>query len=180
MLGNNPLLWMWPQKHVLGDGISFALRPNTDIEIPYFWPPRDPDELRPSIFSGRYRGQQERLHQSGGLLTDTVPEELSLDESDEYYDSGSFASDSDDDSQQVDEEQGIGRRVGHRILDMTGQHVDHHRRRRDNAKPETEHLLRDHDNDHGNEDEDEDDVDDDHIALSTFFPRKGSKDTKNE
>ncbi|KAI9473577.1 MAG: DHHC palmitoyltransferase-domain-containing protein, partial [Benjaminiella poitrasii] len=41
VLGNNPLLWFWPQP-TPGDGIHYAVKPNTDPMIIYSWPPRDP------------------------------------------------------------------------------------------------------------------------------------------
>lgn len=59
MLGNNPLLWLWPQNPT-SDGLTFPVRPGTDPRLPYCWPPRDPDDLRPSIFSNRYKRKQQR------------------------------------------------------------------------------------------------------------------------
>ncbi|CDS04752.1 hypothetical protein LRAMOSA07282 [Lichtheimia ramosa] len=59
VLGNNPLLWLWPQNPT-SDGLTFPVRPGTDPRLPYCWPPRDPDDLRPSIFSNRYKRKQQR------------------------------------------------------------------------------------------------------------------------
>ncbi|KAI7849007.1 DHHC palmitoyltransferase-domain-containing protein [Circinella umbellata] len=59
VLGNNPLLWLWP-KQPTSDGLVFSVRSGTDPRLPYCWPPRDPDDLRPSIFSKRYKRQQDR------------------------------------------------------------------------------------------------------------------------
>ncbi|KAI8141092.1 DHHC palmitoyltransferase-domain-containing protein [Fennellomyces sp. T-0311] len=59
VLGNNPFAWLWPQAPT-SDGLVYAVKRGTDPRIPYWWPPRDPDDLRPSIFSARYRRQQER------------------------------------------------------------------------------------------------------------------------
>ncbi|KAL1923655.1 uncharacterized protein VTP21DRAFT_8635 [Calcarisporiella thermophila] len=56
VLGPNPLLWFWPQTMV-GDGIDY---PCTEGSDPYTWPPKDPDD-RPSIFSRKYREQQESI-----------------------------------------------------------------------------------------------------------------------
>lgn len=50
VLGNNPLLWLWPQK-MPSDGLHFPVCEGIDPRAAYVWPPRDPDDLRPSIFS---------------------------------------------------------------------------------------------------------------------------------
>ncbi|KAI8139294.1 DHHC palmitoyltransferase-domain-containing protein [Fennellomyces sp. T-0311] len=31
VMGNNPLLWLWPQTHVPGDGLTFPVRPGTGM-----------------------------------------------------------------------------------------------------------------------------------------------------
>lgn len=89
MLGPNPLLWLWPQR-TPGDGLSFPVILGIDPCLPYHWPPRDPDDLRPSIFSSKYKRQQEAKR----LLAEN-PSASIEDDSEGYYDSGSFASDSD-------------------------------------------------------------------------------------
>ena len=52
-------MWLWP-KRPTSDGLVFPIRRGTDPRLPYCWPPRDPDDLRPSIFSKRYKRQQDR------------------------------------------------------------------------------------------------------------------------
>jgi hypothetical protein len=66
-----------------GDGVSFEVRPQTDVRLPYYWPPRDPEDLKPSIFSTKYKRMQQtkRLLQKDPMAV--LPEE------DEFYDSGS-------------------------------------------------------------------------------------------
>ncbi|KAI9317953.1 DHHC palmitoyltransferase-domain-containing protein [Dichotomocladium elegans] len=80
VLGSNPLLWLWPQK-VPGNGLSFPVRPNINPGAPYYWPPRDPDDLQPSIFSSRYKNKSPDREEGIGE-NETI-------ESDDYYDSGS-------------------------------------------------------------------------------------------
>ncbi|KAG0170300.1 Palmitoyltransferase [Apophysomyces sp. BC1034] len=50
VLGDNPLLWMWPQR-MPGNGVTFPIRPGTDPKLPYYWPPRDPNDLHPTVYS---------------------------------------------------------------------------------------------------------------------------------
>ncbi|GAB5592113.1 Palmitoyltransferase [Umbelopsis nana] len=50
VLGPNPLLWLWPQG-MPSDGLNFPVSKGIDPRSAYIWPPRDPDDLRPSIFS---------------------------------------------------------------------------------------------------------------------------------
>ncbi|KAI8342988.1 DHHC palmitoyltransferase-domain-containing protein, partial [Chlamydoabsidia padenii] len=64
VLGKNPLLWLWPtRKMTTGDGLTFPVQPPIDASTQHFWPPRDPDDLRPSIFSSKYKRQQEKKRQ---------------------------------------------------------------------------------------------------------------------
>ncbi|KAI8372610.1 palmitoyltransferase PFA4 [Choanephora cucurbitarum] len=119
VLGPHPLTWFWP-KQMHGDGLSFPIVMGTDPSIPYFWPPRDPDDLRPSIFSSKYRRQQEMQR----LLAENPDAIFEEDESEGYYDSGSFASDS-----EHDEEQGMRRFVNQSVFDLSGaSHHDYNRR----------------------------------------------------
>ncbi|KAI8098373.1 DHHC palmitoyltransferase-domain-containing protein [Gilbertella persicaria] len=46
VLGSNPIFWMWPQG-TPGNGLQYAVKPNTDPRVVYGWPPRDPKELDP-------------------------------------------------------------------------------------------------------------------------------------
>ncbi|KAG2182832.1 hypothetical protein INT44_005813 [Umbelopsis vinacea] len=54
VLGPNPLLWLWPQKPP-SDGLQYPVSKGIDPRAAYIWPPRDPDDLRPSIFSRAQR-----------------------------------------------------------------------------------------------------------------------------
>ncbi|KAI8888132.1 zf-DHHC-domain-containing protein [Backusella circina FSU 941] len=98
VLGSFPLLWLVPQK-IKGDGLSFPVRDQTDARLPYYWPPRDPEELKPSIFSMKYK----RMQQTKRLLQKD-PMAVLPEQEDEFYDSGS-ASDIDSIGH---EEEGIG------------------------------------------------------------------------
>ncbi|KAI8987153.1 DHHC palmitoyltransferase-domain-containing protein [Pilobolus umbonatus] len=100
IMGHNPLLWLWP-KECESDGLVFPVIPETDPRLPYYWPPRDPDDLRPSIFSSKYRRQKEvekRLREDPDAI---------IEESDEYYDSGSFVTDSENEYSIEDEEESM-------------------------------------------------------------------------
>ncbi|SAM02577.1 hypothetical protein [Absidia glauca] len=66
VLGPNPLLWLFPRASQ-GDGLSYTLTPSTDPKLPYYWPPRDPDDLRPSIFD-KQQQQQQRQQQVPHLV----------------------------------------------------------------------------------------------------------------
>lgn len=95
VLGPNPFLWLWPQK-MQGDGLTFPIAPGTDRHLSYFWPPRDPDDLRPSIFSSKYKRQQEAqrlLRQDHDVLIE-----------EDCYDSGSFMTDSDEEYRHDDDD----------------------------------------------------------------------------
>ncbi|RCH88439.1 Palmitoyltransferase [Rhizopus azygosporus] len=115
VLGPNPLLWLWPQRAV-GDGLSFPVVSGTDPRLPYYWPPRDPDDLRPSIFSSKYKRQQEARR----LLAEN-PDANVDDESEGYYDSGSFISDSDE----YDEEVGMKNLTGFYDISATSPAHEH-------------------------------------------------------
>ncbi|KAG0747896.1 hypothetical protein G6F57_001720 [Rhizopus arrhizus] len=110
VLGPNPLLWLWPQR-TPGDGLSFPVILGIDPYLPYHWPPRDPDDLRPSIFSSRYRRQQEAKR----LLAEN-PSASIEDDSEGYYDSGSFVSDSDG----YDEEEGTKHLLNNPLYHSSG------------------------------------------------------------
>lgn len=114
-MGPNPLLWLWPQRAV-GDGLSFPVVSGTDPRLPYYWPPRDPDDLRPSIFSSKYKRQQEFRR----LLAEN-PDANVDDESEGYYDSGSFISDSDE----YDEEVGMKNLTGFYDISATSPAHEH-------------------------------------------------------
>ncbi|ORZ23641.1 DHHC palmitoyltransferase-domain-containing protein [Absidia repens] len=150
VLGKNPLLWLWPTRNgVTGDGLIFEVPTHIDPRSQHFWPPRDPDDLRPSIFSSKYKRQQERrqqlqrqrqwkLHQQqqqqeGGemeldplMMTDGDD----VDDSEDYYDSGSFVTDSDDEYSLTDEEHNMQKFVSGSIYNLAGvsadSHQDHH------------------------------------------------------
>ncbi|KAG2230980.1 hypothetical protein INT48_002759 [Thamnidium elegans] len=104
VLGPNPLLWLWPKK-IQGDGLTFPVIAGTDARLPFYWPPRDPDDLRPSIFSSKYKRQQE-IQQI--LRQDPNAE---IEESDGYYDSGSFVTDSENEYSLDEEEQGLNNNI---------------------------------------------------------------------
>ncbi|KAI8069973.1 DHHC palmitoyltransferase-domain-containing protein [Gongronella butleri] len=46
VLGPSIVAWFLPRPSP-GDGLTFAIKPNTDPRLVYYWPPRDPDSLRP-------------------------------------------------------------------------------------------------------------------------------------
>ncbi|KAI8333115.1 DHHC palmitoyltransferase-domain-containing protein [Chlamydoabsidia padenii] len=138
VLGNNPLLWLWPNRqNTTCDGLSYPVQPHIDPQTQYFWPPKDPDDLRPSIFSSRYKRQQEKRQQQD-------------DDSEDYYDSGSFATDSEDDYSLTDEEQHMRKFVSDSVYNLAGISTDdgpHHRLPRTDDSPTntpstTKHLYR--------------------------------------
>ncbi|RCH79498.1 Palmitoyltransferase [Rhizopus stolonifer] len=108
VLGTNPLFWLFPQK-APGDGLVFPVIPQTDPRLPYYWPPRDPDDLRPSIFSAKYKRQQEAKR----LMIEDMENE-----SDGYYDSGSCL-----DSDEYDEEESMKSFINSRLYDISGTYV---------------------------------------------------------
>lgn len=93
VLGSNPLVWFLPQT-MKGDGLTFPLAPGTDPKLAYFWPPRDPEDLRPSIFSSKYKRQQQQQYEDD-------------DDDEDYYDSGSFISESDEEQRLYHDEDNI-------------------------------------------------------------------------
>lgn len=169
---------MVPQRCV-GDGLTFPVRPGTgklclhscnfgllysahivsvDPRLPYCWPPRDPDDLRPSIFSSRYKRQQEkelrrtrraphlvrrdsegylvreitledRMRMLNNMQTESEPLETldndsisddEIDSVEDYYDSGSYITDSD---AEVETEQMFEERtqwMQDRVMDLSG------------------------------------------------------------
>lgn len=87
----------------------------TDPALQYYWPPRDPDELRPSIFSKRYRNRD-------------LPPADRDDASDTYYDSGSCMTDSEPEYTLDDEERSLRRVVGYSgsAHNNSSHHNQHH------------------------------------------------------
>ncbi|KAI8086229.1 palmitoyltransferase PFA4 [Halteromyces radiatus] len=205
VLGNNPLLWLWPSRQVAtGDGISFPLASHIDPRTAYLWPPRDPDDLRPSIFSSKYKRQQERKQQwkqrqleqqekgmeSLALMDDEV------DDSEDYYDSGSFITDSEDDYSLTDEEQNMQRLVSNSVYNLAGIPDEHEsfRRRWDDDRYHPQHTTavqeptiqyRSSPSSHPPQEHpvDTESDEDDTIPLSSFLTRSSpssSKDTKED
>lgn len=162
MLGPNPLTWLWPKK-MQGDGLSFPVTPETDPRLPYYWPPRDPDDLRPSIFSSKYKRQQETQR----LLAED-PDAV-LEESDGYYDSGSFVTDSEAEYSIEDEEEGMRHLVNNRLYDLSGTYFDN--------TPRTGQHRR---NPHRTPLDDSVDSDSDTIPLSTFANKKKIPSSKED
>ena len=101
-----------------GDGLSFPVIPGTDPRLPYQWPPRDPDDLRPSIFSDKYKRDQEKRR-----LLEENPD-LIIEDSEGYYDSGSFVTDSENEYQLQDEEEGMRQLVNDRLYDFSGTYYE--------------------------------------------------------
>lgn len=163
VLGPHPLFWLWPKK-VQGDGLSFAVIPETDPRLPYYWPPRDPDDLRPSIFSDKYKRDQERRR-----LLEQDPDAI-LDDSEGYYDSGSFVTDSENEYNIQDEEEGMRQLMNNRLYDLSGSYYE--------KKPtENEFRRTSHHRDiSSGEDTDEDDS----IPLATFASRKKIPSSKED
>ncbi|ORX47477.1 zf-DHHC-domain-containing protein [Hesseltinella vesiculosa] len=113
VLGNNPLLWFVPTRRLTSDGLTFEVAAGIDESAQYLWPPRDPDDLRPSIFSAKYRRQQERRQLN-----------MAEEDSEDYYDSGSM---SDNDSfggrdgySLTDEEENMQQIVTDSVSQLTG------------------------------------------------------------
>ncbi|RCH82677.1 Palmitoyltransferase [Rhizopus stolonifer] len=161
VLGPQPLTWLWP-KPMQGDGLSFPVTLGTDPRLPYYWPPRDPDDLRPSIFSSKYKRQQETQR----LLAQDPNAVISEDESEGYYDSGSFVSDSDADYSIDDEEEGVRRFVSHSVYDLSGTSCAEHKQQYNRR---TYHR----------EDQDTEE-EEDSIPLSTLATRKKMPSSKED
>jgi hypothetical protein len=119
VLGHNPLLWLWPQS-VPGDGLSFSVKPGTDPRLPFYWPPRDPEDLRPSIFSSKYKRMQEARDAMERNPNATIDEYY---HSDGYYDSGS--GESDDEYSVENEEEGMNRLLNDRLYGLSGTYYEH-------------------------------------------------------
>lgn len=159
---------MWPQK-AQGDGLSFPVIPGTDPRLPYQWPPRDPDDLRPSIFSDKYKRDQERRR----LLAED-PNAI-IEDSEGYYDSGSFVTDSENEYNVQDEEEGMRQLLNNQLNDLSGggtyyEHISsnqHQFRRTSNHR------------DISSGDDDTDD-DDDSIPLASFAARKKIPSSKED
>lgn len=152
-------MWLWPKK-IQGDGLTYPVVGGTDPRLPYYWPPRDPDELRPSIFSSKYKRQQaikQILQENPNAV---------IDESDGYYDSGSFVTDSEAEYSQ-DEEGGMRHLINNRLYDLSGTYYDGEKYKNNNN-----YQYRDSSYDS----EDGIDDDDDSIPLSNYRKIPSSKD----
>lgn len=146
VLGNNPLLWLWPSRQNTGsgDGLSFPVLSHIDPQSQYLWPPRDPDDLRPSIFSSKYKRQQERKQQQRLKQHNnaTSADDGGDNDSEDYYDSGSFVTDSEDEYSLTDEEQHMNKFVSNSVYNLAGVIPDdsgraHHRARWDDTTNDT-------------------------------------------
>lgn len=148
VLGSNPLFWLWP-KRKQGDGLTFPVIQGTDPRLPFYWPPRDPDDLRPSIFSSKYKRQQEIqqiLRQDPNAI---------IEDSEGYYDSGSFVTDSENEYTLNEEEQSMN----HNIYNLSGTYY----------------------REYPSEEEYDEDEDEDTIPLASFTtPRKKIPSSKED
>lgn len=135
-----------------GDGLTFPVVSGTDPRLPYYWPPRDPDDLRPSIFSSKYRRQQEIKQ-----ILQQDPSAV-IGESDGYYDSGSFVTDSEAEYSQ-DEEGGMRHLINNRLYDLSGTYYDGEQYK------QQQHQYQYHDSSEDSEEEE------DSIPLSTYMTR---------
>ncbi|KAG0168899.1 Palmitoyltransferase [Apophysomyces sp. BC1034] len=152
VLGNNPFLWLWPQE-MPTDGLLFPVRAHTDPRIPFYWPPRDPDDLRPSIFSAQYRQAKVRRYEAEADAVD----------SEDYYDSGSCITDSDAEYSLSDEEQSMQRLMRDHIHDLSGTqyHEESYRRQRRQWEQEFDR-----------DDEDDEEDEEDSVPLANIITRK--------
>ncbi|CAO3650714.1 unnamed protein product [Mucor hiemalis] len=162
VLGPKPWLWLWPQK-VQGDGLSFPVIPGTDPRLPYQWPPRDPDDLRPSIFSDKYKRDQERRR----LLAED-PNAI-IEDSEGYYDSGSFVTDSENEYNVQDEEEGMRQLINNQLNDLSGTYYEH----------TSSNQFRRTSN-HRDISSGDDTDDDDSIPLANFASRKKIPSSKED
>ncbi|KAI8979585.1 DHHC palmitoyltransferase-domain-containing protein [Mycotypha africana] len=184
VLGPQPLLWLWPQK-AQGDGLTYPVIPGTDPRTPYYWPPRDPDDLRPSIFSSKYKHQQERNRRFREEHPEASVEEMeanelknAVNEDDYYYDSGSFISDSEAEYSVNDEEEGMRHLINDRLYDLAGTYLDpqpterqqplYYNRRNSNKQITTF------------DDDDSDDDGSDSMPLHTLASRRKTSTPKND
>lgn len=156
VLGPNPLLWLWPTTRLRSDGLSFPVINGTDPRLPYYWPPRDPDDLRPSIFSSKYKRQQEAKR-----LLQEDPNAV-IDESDGYYDSGSFVTDSENERYDLDdEEEGMRKLVNNRLYDLSGSYYEEKGSNNRRSHHQNHHISSGEDTD-----EEEDSIPLSHFATS--------------
>ncbi|KAI7896792.1 DHHC palmitoyltransferase-domain-containing protein, partial [Mucor mucedo] len=162
VLGPKPLLWLWP-KQMQGDGLSFPVIHGTDPRLPFYWPPRDPDDLRPSIFSSKYKRQQEKQQ----LLRED-PNAI-VEESEGYYDSGSFVTDSENEYSLDDEEEGMRKLVNNNLYDLSGTYYD--------DQPTNQYRRPSNHRDISSGDDSDDD---DTIPLSSFTTRKKIPSSKED
>lgn len=167
VMGPNPLTWLWPQE-MQGDGLSFPVTAETDPRLPYYWPPRDPDDLRPSIFSSKYKRQQEARR----LLQEDPNANISDDESEGYYDSGSFVTDSENEYSIDDEEEGMRHLVNNRLYDLSGTYYNQHQQT-------TKRHISHQNNDSFTTDEEEDEQEDT-MPLSSFVTKKKIPSSKED
>jgi palmitoyltransferase len=139
-LGNNPLLWLWPSRQNTsgGDGLSFLVPSHIDPQSQYLWPPRDPDDLRPSIFSSKYKRQQERKQQQRLKQHNGATNADGADDSEDYYDSGSCVTDSEDEYSLTDEEQHMNKFVSNSVYNLAGVIPD------DNNNDRAHHRTKQH------------------------------------
>lgn len=163
MLGPNPLTWLWP-KEMHGDGLTFPVSEETEPRLPYYWPPRDPDDLRPSIFSSKYKRQQETKR----LLLEDPDAILDDEDSEGYYDSGSFVTDSENEYSLHDEEEGMRYLVNNRLNDLSSTYYG--------QQQQTTKRHPSHPNDYYTSDEDEQDT----TPLSTFVTKKKIPSSKED
>jgi hypothetical protein len=167
-LGPNPLFWLWPSK-VQGDGLSYPVIVGTDPRLPYYWPPRDPDDLRPSIFSSRYKRQQEAKR-----LLQEDPNAV-VEESEGYYDSGSAVSDSENEYSLDDEEEGMRKLVNNRLYDLSGTYYEHTGNNNISA------MRRSHrDMSSGEDTDDEDSIPLSHFTTQSSINRKKIPSSKED
>jgi hypothetical protein len=159
VMGPNPWTWLWP-KEMQSDGLSFPVTAETDPRLPYYWPPRDPDDLRPSIFSSKYKRQQEAKR----LLQEDPNAIIDDDESEGYYDSGSFVTESENEYSIDDEEEGMRHLVKNRLYDLSGTYYQQTTKR---------HFS--HQSDSYSTDEEEDT-----IPLSSFVTKKKIPSSKED
>lgn len=164
-----------------GDGLTFPVIHGTDPRLPFYWPPRDPDDLRPSIFSSKYKRQQEKQQ----LLREN-PDAV-VEESEGYYDSGSFVTDSENEYSMDDEEESMRKLVNNNLYDLSGTYYDHqpaneYRRpsaHRDTSTQRDTNAYRDTST-HRDMSSGDDSDDDDMIPLSSFTPRKKNTSSKED
>ncbi|CAO3642852.1 unnamed protein product [Cunninghamella blakesleeana] len=181
VLGDNPLLWFIPRKQVNGDGLTFAMKPGMNPLAAYYWPPRDPDDLRPSIFSSKYKRLQEKRQiqlQHGPHYNNNE----NVDDSEDYYDSGSFMTESEDDYSISDEEQNMSSYQDYHQQDQEAyrRRFDHHHyHRQQQQQQQQQYNQQNYYSSQNITDTDDEDT----IPLTAFVQRSSpssSKDTKED